>query len=55
MIFIFGCVALCAVFVFSHVYAYKLGTYQGWRKVLRNITPHKKASFIMYPENWTGD
>ena len=43
-VFIFGCVALAAALVFSTVYAYELGKYQGWRKVLRTITPHEKAS-----------
>ena len=38
------CVALCATFAFATVCAYKLGTYQGWRKGLRKITPHEKAS-----------
>ena len=43
-VFIFGCVAFAAAFVFSTVYAYELGKYQGWRKGLRKITPHEKAS-----------
>ena len=38
------CVALCATFAFATVCAYKLGTYQGWRKGLRKIIPHEKAS-----------
>jgi hypothetical protein len=38
------CVALCATFAFATVCAYKWGTYQGWRKGLRKITPHEKAS-----------
>jgi len=29
MVFIVGCVALCAVFIFSMVCAYKFGKYQG--------------------------
>jgi hypothetical protein len=43
-VFISDCVALCATFAFATVCAYKLGTYQGWRKGLRKITPHEKAS-----------
>lgn len=46
-VFMFGCVALCAAFVFSTVCAYKLGKYQGWREVLRTITPHEKASMTL--------
>ncbi len=43
----FGCVALCAAVIFSHICAYKLGKYQGWREVLRKVTPHKKARMTL--------
>ena len=46
-VFIFGCVALCAAVVFSHICAYKLGKYQGWREVLRQVTLHEKASMTL--------
>ena len=46
-VFIFGCVALCAAFVFSHICAYKLGKYQGWREVVRTFTPHEQASMTL--------
>ena len=47
MVCIFGCVAFCAAFVFSTICAYKLGTYQGWREVLRTITPQEKARMTL--------
>jgi len=47
MVFIFGCTALCAAVVFSNICAYKLGKYQGWREVLRKVTPHEKASMTL--------
>ncbi len=46
-IFIFGCVALCAVFVFAIVYAYQLYTYQGWRTLVRQVTPHAQARIAL--------
>ena len=46
-VLIFGCVALCAAVIFSHICAYKLGQYQGWREVLRQVTPHEKASMAL--------
>ena len=47
MVFIFGCVALCAAVVFSHICAYKLGKYQGWREVLRKVTPYGRESMTL--------
>jgi hypothetical protein len=46
-VFIFGCVALCAAFVFSIVCAYKLGKYQGWREVLRTHAQYEKADLTL--------
>ena len=46
-VFIFGCIALGAAFVFSNVCAYKLGKYQGWREVLRKVTPYEKESMTL--------
>ena len=45
---IFGCVAFGAAVVFSMICTYKLDTYQGWRAVVRKITPHKKASLALH-------
>ena len=47
MVFIFGCVALCAAFVFSMVCAYKCGKYQGWREAVRTSTLHDKESMTL--------
>jgi hypothetical protein len=47
MVGIFGCVALCAAFVFSNVCAYKLGKYQGWREVLRKYAQYEKADITL--------
>ena len=47
MVFIFGCVALCAAFVFSNVCAYKLSKYQGWREVLRKYAQYEKADITL--------
>src|SRR6267143_1193249 len=47
-VLMFGCVALCAALVFSNVCASKAGKYQGWREVLRKITPHEKASLTLH-------
>lgn len=47
LVFLFGCVALCAVVIFSNICAYKLGKYQGWREVLRKIAPHEKACMTL--------
>ena len=47
MVFIFGCVALCAAVVFSNICAYKLGKYQGWRALWRKVTPHAKDSITL--------
>ena len=47
MVFIFGCVALCAAFVFSMVCAYKFGKYQGWREAVRTSTLHDKESMTL--------
>ena len=46
-VFIFGCVALGAAVIFSNICAYKFGKYQGWREVLRTVTPHEKASMAL--------
>jgi hypothetical protein len=46
-IFIFGCIALCSALLFVTVCAYKLGTYQGWREALRQVTQHEKASLTL--------
>ena len=43
----FGCIALCAAVVFSHICAYKLGKYQGWRALWRKVTPHAKDSITL--------
>jgi hypothetical protein len=47
LVFLFGCAALFAAFVFSNICAYKLGKYQGWRDVLRTITPQERASLTL--------
>jgi hypothetical protein len=46
-VFIFGCVALCAAFVFSNVCAYKLGKYQGWKEVIRKYAQYEKTDIIL--------
>jgi hypothetical protein len=46
-VFIFGCVALCAAFVFAIVCAYKFGKYQGWREVVRTSTLYEKESMTL--------
>jgi hypothetical protein len=48
LVFIVGCVALCAAFIFSMVCAYKFGKYQGWREVVRTFTPHEPASMTLH-------
>jgi hypothetical protein len=47
MVFIFGCVALCAALVFVTICAYKLGTYQGWREALRHYAQYEKADMTV--------
>jgi hypothetical protein len=42
-VFIFGCVALFAAFVFATLCAYKLGTYLGWQDALRQYAQYEKA------------
>jgi hypothetical protein len=46
-VFIFGCVALFSAFIFSHVCAYKLGKYYGWREVLRQYAQYEKADITL--------
>ena len=46
-VFIFGCVALWAIFIFATVCAYKLGKYQGWREALRQYAQYEKADIIL--------
>jgi hypothetical protein len=46
-VFIFGCVALCAAFVFATVCAYKLGKYQGWHEILRQYAQYEKGDVTL--------
>jgi hypothetical protein len=46
-VFIFGCVALGATFVFATVCAYKLGKYQGWREALRKFAQYEKVDITL--------
>jgi len=46
-VFIFGCVALCAAFIFATVCAYKLGKYQGWKEVLRQYAQYEKTDITL--------
>ena len=46
-VFIFGGVAFGAACVFAIVYAYKLYTYQGWRTLVRTVTPHAQAHIAL--------
>ena len=46
-VFIFGCVTLCAAFVFATVCAYKFGKYQGWQEVLRQYAQYEKADITL--------
>jgi hypothetical protein len=41
-LFLWGCLALVAVVIFSHVSAYTFGTYQGWTAVLRKHAKYQK-------------
>jgi hypothetical protein len=47
MVFMFGCAALVAAFIFSNVCAYKLGQYQGWKEVLRKYAQYEKAGITL--------
>jgi hypothetical protein len=47
LVFLVGCVALCAAVIFSNICAYKLGKCQGWREVVRTFTQHEKASMTL--------
>ena len=47
MVFIFGCVALFAAFVFAIICAYKLGKYHGWQEALRQYAQYEKASLTL--------
>ena len=44
---IVGCVACGATLVFSMVYTYKLRPHQGWRALVRQVTPHEKARITL--------
>ena len=48
-VFIFGGVAFGAACVFAivYAYAYKLYTYQGWRTLVRTVTPHAQAHIAL--------
>jgi len=46
-VFIFGGVAFGAACVFALVSAYKLYTYQGWRTLVRTVTPHAQAHIAL--------
>ena len=46
-VFMSGCIVLGAAVIFSHICAYKLGKYQGWREVVRTFTPQEKASMML--------
>jgi hypothetical protein len=36
-----------AAVLLSHLCAYKLSKYQGWRTILRKVTPHEKANITL--------
>lgn len=44
---IFGCVALCAAFVFVTICAYKWGKYQGWQEALGRFAQYEKADMTL--------
>jgi hypothetical protein len=46
-VFIFGCIACSAIFVFALVYAYKLSPSQSWRAIVRKVTPHAQARITL--------
>jgi len=46
-VFIFGCVAFVAAVLFSHLCAYKFGTYQGWREFLRKHSKYQRKHIAL--------
>jgi hypothetical protein len=42
MVMIFGCIALVAAVLFSHLCAYQFGKYRGWTELLRKHTKYQK-------------
>jgi hypothetical protein len=46
-VFIFGCAALFAAFIFSHICVYKLGKYQGWKEAVRQYMHYEKAGMSL--------
>jgi hypothetical protein len=47
MILLFGCVAFVAAVLLAHRCAPKVSPYQGWRAIVRKVTPHEKESITL--------
>jgi hypothetical protein len=47
MVVMFGCVAFVAAVLLAHLCASKVSPYQGWRAIVRKITPQEKARITL--------